>query len=224
MKIKDISKNERPRERLIKSGVKVLSNTELLAIIIEKGSKKENVLELTNKLLQKYNLKSISRVDTSILKKFPGIGEAKACQIVSCFELGRRLSAFKQEDKIKINSAKDISRIFLPELSGLKKEHFIAVYLNSRNKIIKKETIFIGSLNSSIMHPREIFQPAIIESAAAIILIHNHPSGDPKPSDEDIEITKQLIFAGKLLEIEILDHVIIGDKNYYSLKEKGFFN
>lgn len=223
MRIKDISEEERPRERLLKHGPKTLSNAELLAIILRTGNKKENVMELTHKLLQKYHLKSLSRISISTITKLSGIGEAKACQIVACFELGRRLAAFNKERKIKINSAKEIAKMFMPEMSTLKKEHLVSVYLDTRMRIIKEEITFVGSLNTSVTHPREIFQPAISEGAVAVILIHNHPSGDPNPSEEDIETTKQLAAAGKIMGIEILDHVIIGDKKYYSLRDKGHF-
>ena len=223
MRIKDLSKEERPRERLMKYGPGTLSNTELLAIVLRQGSKREGILELVHKLLQKNNLRTLSRTKAENLEKTLGIGKAKACQIVACFELGRRLASFSQEKRMKINSAKDVAKIFLPEMSTLQKEHFKAIYLDSRKNMIKQETIFIGSLNTSVIHSREIFQFAIINGAAAVILVHNHPSGDPNPSDEDIEITKQLTEAGNILQIELLDHVIIGDKKYFSLREKTCF-
>ncbi len=220
MNIKTLPSDERPRERLIKYGVKILTNSELLAIILRTGNKKENVIELSNKFFKKYNLKSLSRLKVSNLKKQLGIGDAKACQIIACFELGRRLSSFKEDKKLKIKSAKDIAKLFIPEMSGLEKENFIGIYLDSRKRIIKQETIFIGSLNESVVHPREIFKIALDENAAAIILLHNHPSGDPSPSSFDIEITKELIKAGDLLGIQVLDHIIVGGKKYVSLKEK----
>jgi len=223
MKIKDISKDERPRERLKKYSPEVLSSSELLAIILGQGTKKENVLVLANKILMNYNLDSLSRLSISELKKTFGIGEVKACQIIACFELGRRVASFNPEKKIIINSAEDIKKLFLSKMSNLKKENFKVIYLDSRKKIIKEETIFVGSLNSTIVHPREIFEPAISEGAAAVILMHNHPSGDSAPSKEDLEITKQLIESGKILGIEVLDHIIIGEKTIYSLRENGFF-
>ena len=220
MNIKTLPSDERPREKLIKYGPRTLTNSELLAIILRTGNKKESVLELSNKFFKKYNLKSLSRLKVSILKKQLGIGDAKACQIMACFELGRRLSAFKENKKSVIKSAKDIAKLFIPEMGGLEKEHFRGIYLNSRKKIIKQETIFVGSLNESVVHPREIFKIALDENAAAIILLHNHPSGDPSPSSFDVEITKELIKAGELLGIQVLDHIIIGGKKYVSLKEK----
>jgi len=224
MKIKQITKKERPRERLIKHGPETLATAELIAIVLGNGTKNKNVIEISNKLLSDYNIDSLSKLNISKLKKNFGIGEAKACQIISCFELGRRVASFNHEEKVAINSVKDIEKFFLPKMSHLKKEHFKVVYLNSRKRIIKEETIFIGSLNTSIIHPREIFEFAIIESAAAIILLHNHPSGDPTPSEDDLEITKQLAGSGKILGIEILDHVIIGNDKVYSFKENGILN
>lgn len=221
MKIKSLPLGDRPREKLIKNGPKTLSNSELLAIILRTGNKKENVINVANKLFNRYNIKSLSRIRINNLKKELGIGEAKACQIIACFELGRRLARFKEDKKLVIKNAKDIAKVFIPEMSSLKKEHFKGIYLDSRKKVIKEETIFIGSLNESVIHPREIFQIALNENAAALILIHNHPSGNPKPSKEDIEITKELVEAGDILGIPVLDHIIIGDKKYFSMREKG---
>ncbi len=222
LKIKDFPLEERPRERLIKLGPKALSTGELLAIILRTGNKKENVLELSNRLIKEYSLQTLSRLRISRLKKTLGIGETKACQLIACFELGKRRAFLKNGNKA-INCAKDIAEFLMPELSNLKKEHFVGLFLDSRKKIIKHETIFIGSLDSSIIHPREIFKIALEESAAAIILVHNHPSGDPDPSIEDIEVTKQIAEAGNVLGVQVLDHVIIGNNRYISLKEKGLF-
>jgi DNA repair protein RadC len=219
MKIKNVLKEERPRERLIKHGSEVLSSAELLAIILREGSKKENVVMLANRILAEYNFDELSRLRVDDLKKIFGIGEAKACQIIACFELGRRANAFIPEKRKIINSAHDIYKLFF-SMGRLKKENFKVIFLDSRKKIINDETIFVGSLNASVIHPREVFDLAIRNNAAAVILVHNHPSGDSSPSDEDLEITKQLISSGKILDIEVLDHVIIGNNNYYSLREK----
>ncbi len=221
MNIKTLPFDERPREKLIKQGVKTLTNSELLAIILRTGSKKESVLELSNKFFKEYNLKSLSRLKISTLKKQLGIGDVKACQIMACFELGKRLSAFKEDKQPQIRNAKDVAELFIPEMRALEKEHFKGIYLDSRKRIIKQENIFVGSLNESVVHPREIFKIALDENAAAIILLHNHPSGDPSPSSFDIEITKELIKAGELLGIQVLDHIIIGGRKYFSLKERG---
>lgn len=221
MNIKTLPTEERPREKLIKHGARTLTNSELLAIILRTGNKKENVLELSNKFFRKYNLKSLSRLKISTLKKQLGIGDVKAGQIIACFELGKRLSAFKEDKRPIIKNAKDVAELFIPEMNTLEKEYFKGIYLDSRKRIIKQETIFIGSLNESVVHPREIFKIALDENAAAIILLHNHPSGDPLPSSFDIEITKELIKAGDLLGIQVLDHIIIGGEKYVSLKEKS---
>jgi DNA repair protein RadC len=222
MKIKSLPSDTRPRERLIKKGSEALSNAELLSVILRTGNKKENVLELSNKILKKYNLLSLSRVRINNLKKISGMGETKACQIVACFELGRRLLSFRKELKPRIEKARDIAKLFMPHMANLKKEYFKGIYLDSRKRIIKEETIFIGNLNTSVIHPREIFQIAFNEGSAALILLHNHPSGDAWPSIDDIEITRQLVEAGEILGIEVLDHIIIGEKRYVSLKEQGF--
>ena len=222
LKIKDMPLEERPREKLIRHGSGVLTNAELLAIILGNGTKRENVLELSKNLLKENNLKLLSRKRINALMRIFGIGQSKACQIVSCFELGRRLASFKDTRDNSINNVRDVVKLFSPDMSYLKKEHFKGIFLDSRKKIIKDETIFIGSLNASIIHPREIFQAAFEEGAAAIILLHNHPSGDPKPSDDDVEITTQLVEAGKILGIEVIDHIIIGHNRYFSFKEKGY--
>ena len=174
--------------------------------------------------MNNYNLKTLSRIRAANLKRNLGIGQAKACQLISCFELGRRMSCIKNGGSKTINSAKDIAKFLIPDLSGLKKEHFIGLFLDSRKRIIKQETIFIGSRVSSTIHPRQIFKTALAESAAAIILVHNHPSGDPKPSEEDIEITKQITEAGDILGIQVLDHIIVGDNKYFSLSERGYLH
>jgi len=217
-KIKDMPEDERPRERLIKYGPKHLSTAELLAIVMRVGTREENALELAKKLLEKYNLPALSKSDVIELRKTLGIGDAKACQIVASFELGRRLLTY--ESKPPIRTPQDVADMFMSELRYLKKEIFKGVYLDTKNRVIADETVSMGSLNTNIVHPREVFKKAIEKSAASIILVHNHPSGDPTPSSEDIELTKRMREAGNLLGIEVFDHVIIGDGKYISLKEK----
>jgi DNA repair protein RadC len=220
MKIKDPIKQDMPRERMEKYGAGVLSNSDLIAILLGCGSKKENVMMLASKILKHHNINALSQLSVPELTSILGIGEAKACKIVACFELGRRLASFTPQEKIKINSSKDIEKIFLPKMSHLKKEHFKVIHLNTRKQIIKEKTIFIGCLDSSIVHPREIFKSAINQGAAAIIIMHNHPSGDPTPSTQDLEITSQIINSGKIIGIEVLDHIIIG-KKIHSIREKN---
>jgi len=222
IKIKEMPADERPREKLIRHGPEFMTDIELLAIILQNGSAKNNVIELSEKIFRQNDLKELSRKGVNSLKSTLGIGEAKACQIISCFELGRRLASYRIRENPKINTAADIAELFLVSMSSLKKEHFIIVLLDSRKKMIKHETIFIGSLNSSIVHPREIFKPAIEECAAAVVLLHNHPSGIPEPSKEDINFTKQLLKGGKILGIDLLDHIIIGEQQYFSFRESGY--
>jgi len=219
MRIKDIPKENRPRERLKREGVEVLSNSELLAVVLQKGTRQENVIDMSNRLLSRYSLEELSRCSLTELKEIPGIGDAKAMQILALFEFNKRHSLSKQNGK-PIKSAKDVFDYAHPKLNGLDKEHFMILHLDTRNKVIKDEIISVGTLNSSIVHPREVFKSAIKESANAIILVHNHPSGDPQPSEEDKAITDKLFSAGELLSIKVLDHVIIGKDQFYSFKEK----
>jgi len=218
--IKNIPLDDQPRIKLIKNGPEHLSDSELLAIILRTGNKKENVLELSRKILQKFNLKNLSTISYNEVKKFPGIKTAKACQILACFELARRFAAYRVH-KEPIKSAKDVFQILMPSLKYAKKEHFIGLYLDTRNYIIRKEIISIGTINSSVIHPREVFSPALTDGACSVILVHNHPSGNPTPSEEDNDITKRLVEAAKVLCIQLLDHVIIGEKSYFSFSEKG---
>lgn len=209
----------RPRERLEIKGPEALSDTELLAIILQKGTKEINVIELSNQLL-KNGFNNLYKMSLNELRKIKGMGFAKACQIKALFELNNRYVFSKKNGK-SIQKAKDVYEYFHPKLSRLEKEYFIVIHLDTKNKIIKEETISIGTLNYSVIHPREVFKSAIRESANAVIMIHNHPSGESEPSDEDLEVTKTLIEAGELLSIKILDHIIIGRDSYYSFAEKG---
>lgn len=221
IRILDMQKEERPRERLINCGAASLSDSELLAIILRTGSKQENVINLAQRILSQYNLKQLSQINTAQLMKIHGIKESKAAQIAACFEIARRLEVFSEDAKPKIASPEDVYKRIYPKLREQKKEMFIELCLDTKNQIIKEDTISIGSLNANIVHPREVFKVALAESAAHIIVAHNHPSGDPTPSREDIEITKKLIEAGKIIGIDVLDHVIIGDKRHFSMKEAG---
>lgn len=221
--IKNIPENERPREKLIKYGAHTLSNSELLAIILRVGSKKDTALTLAQKILNLNNkgLKNIAEANSEELKKFHGISDAKAAQILAVTELSKRISALQAEERMKISSPQDISMLLMEEMRYLKKEYFKIVLLDTKNKIIKVVNISVGNLNSSIVHPREVFIEAIKRSSASMILVHNHPSGEVKPSKEDINITKRLTEAGNIIGIKILDHIIIGDGVYISFKEQG---
>jgi len=221
--IKEMPENERPREKLMRYGSHTLSNSELLAILLRTGSKEQSALELANIVLShdKKGIRYLANCTVEELSKIKGIGQSKACQIIAAIELGNRLSRSALESKKAIRSPKDVKDIFINDMRFLEKEHFKVVFLNTKNEIIAYETISIGSLNASIVHPREVFNRAIKKSSASIILLHNHPSGNPEPSKEDINITKRLIEAGKIIGIEVLDHVIIGDGDYFSLKENS---
>ncbi|WP_132242043.1 RadC family protein [Marinisporobacter balticus] len=216
-----MAESERPREKLIKFGVSVLSNAELLAILIRTGTKETSAIELAQKILSisHSGLRYLADCTIEELSEIKGIAKVKACQIVAAIELGKRLAMSNSKAKLNIRSSRDVANVFMEEMRYYKKEYFKSILLNTKNEIIITENISIGSLNSSLVHPREVFVSAIRKSASSIILIHNHPSGNPDPSNEDIKITKRLIEAGKIIGIEILDHIIIGDGNYLSLKE-----
>lgn len=221
--MKDVHIADRPRERLIRQGAESLSNQELIAILLGSGTKQESVLHLANRVLtffeQIHELKNATIEEIMSIK---GIGKAKAVQLLAAVELGRRLSQQQTEERYTIRSPQDAASYLMPDMTSLKQEHFVVLFLNVKNQVLHKQTIFIGSLNASIVHPREIFREAVKRSAASIICAHNHPSGNPSPSSEDIDVTKRLIESGLIMGIELLDHVIIGDHKFISLKEKGY--
>jgi DNA repair protein RadC len=219
LKIRDFPSEEKPRERLEKYGAQALSNSELLAIILGKGTRDKNVVDLSKEILSKYNLNELSQINVASLSKIKGIGFAKACQIVACFELGRRNACFNSDEKPAISCAKDVFNILNPRLRGVKQENFIGLFLDTKKKLIKEEVIFMGSLDSTVIHPREILKIAVLESAAAIITAHNHPSGDPTPSNEDLFVTRQIANACREMAIPLLDHIVIGYDNFVSIRE-----
>lgn len=223
MMIRDYPYEDRPRERLKTEGAQSLSNHELLAILLRTGTKKESVLQLANRLLKHFEgLRLLKDATIEEITSIKGIGSVKAIQILAALELGRRISRLTYEDRYVIRSPEDGANYVMEEMRFLTQEHFVCLYLNTKNQVIHKQTIFIGSLNASIVHPREVFKEAFRRSAASIICFHNHPSGDPSPSKEDIEVTKRLAECGKIIGIELLDHLIIGEKKFVSLKEKGY--
>ncbi len=219
--IKDLAESERPREKLLKFGVQSLSNVELLAILIRTGTKNNSAIDLSQKLLSfsSQGIRFLADCTVEELRQIKGIGISKACQIIAAIELGKRLAMSSLNNTPCIKSPLDVANIFMEEMRYYKKEYFKIILLNTKNQIIAVEDISIGILNSSLVHPREVFVRAIKKSSSSIILLHNHPSGNPEPSTEDIKITKRLIEAGKIIGIEILDHVIIGDGKYISMKE-----
>lgn len=221
-KVKELPLDDRPREKLILRGPQSLSDAELIAILLRTGTKGKNVIQIAQGLLQKYgNLNILSTQTIEAIKNFSGIGKDKAASLIAAFEISRRADSQKKWfSNKKITSPSDVAEVFIPLLRDEVKEKFIVVCLNTANKIIKHELISVGNLNSSVVHPREVFKVAIENNSANIILLHNHPSGNPEPSREDISLTKKLIEAGKLMEIQVFDHIIIAGNNYCSLVEK----
>jgi DNA repair protein RadC len=221
--IRDFPEDERPRERLISDGPESLANHELLAILLRTGTKDESVLQLANRLLNHFEgLRLLKDATIEEMTSIKGIGTAKAVQILAAIELGRRISRLQYDERYVIRSPEDGAKYVMEDMRFLSQEHFVCLYLNTKNQVIHRKTVFIGSLNASIVHPREVFKEAIKRSAASIICAHNHPSGDPTPSREDIEVTKRLVECGRMIGIELLDHLIIGDRKFVSLKEKGY--
>lgn len=221
MLIKDVPEEERPRERLVKYGAKNLSTNELIAIILKTGTRDYSSKYLANEILKMVkDVSDLKKITLSKLININGIGAVKAIEFLAAIELGRRVYDSKPLDNnLKCNGAEKIFKHFRSELSGLNQEHFYCLYLNQQKRLIDKKLLFKGTLNKSLIHPREIFKGAYLSSAAYIICIHNHPSGNVIPSSEDINITDNLVNIGKLQGIPIIDHIIIGDNNYYSFYE-----
>jgi DNA repair protein RadC len=221
--VHDLPLSERPRERLLKHGVTALSQPELLALILGRGIKNESVMVTAQNLLSQFgNLKNLAAASVEELRQVKGIGPAKAAQIKAAFELSRRLDEQDgSEQKVTIKSPDNVIKEVKNELKGKRKEHFYILSLNTRNQWIKSHPISIGSLDSSIVHPREVFKEAISSLAASVILVHNHPSGDPTPSNDDIQLTRRFKEAGELLGIEVLDHIIVCDHTHLSMKAKN---
>jgi len=215
--IGDLPNEEKPREKLLSQGPEALSIRELLAVLLVTGTSKEGLLEISSRLIRDYGEKSIlSERNPTKLSKDMDVPLVKACQIVACGELGRRFYDRSESGLSTIRNAKDVYE-YLQDMRTLPKEHMRGLYLNSHNRILRDEVITIGTVNASMVHPREVFRPAIECNAAALILAHNHPSGEAQPSAEDVEITAQLVKAGKILGINILDHVIITKNSFASI-------
>lgn len=220
--IRDMAAGERPRERLVQVGPTAVSTAELLAILLRTGVPGENVVRLAERLLIQFkDLPGLARASIPELMTVHGVGEAKAVEIKAALEIGRRLLASAPQEKPRVSSPADAANLLMSEMMFLEKEHLKLVLLDTRNNVLGTPTIYVGSLNTSVIRVAELFRAAIRENAAAFIVAHNHPSGDPSPSPEDIRVTRQLAQAGKLLDIEVLDHVIIGHQRYVSLKERG---
>ena len=221
--IKEFDQEDRPREKLISKGADSLSDEELLAIIIGTGTREKNVVELSREILQTFSYDSLSDIEVSELTKIKGIKSAKASSIVASLRFGQRSAQKTMERKIiKISSSEDIYNYLKNELVDKKNEYFYAILLDTKNVIISKEVISIGILDASLVHPREAFKLAVKKSAKSIIFAHNHPSGDYTPSNDDFKTTQRLVQAGAILDIEVLDHIIIGKDGYYSFKKENF--
>jgi DNA repair protein RadC len=220
--IHDLPESERPRERLQKHGPEALSAQELLALVIGRGVSRKSVMTIAQELVSKFgNIKAISEATLEELSQIKGIGFAKAVQIKACFELGKRQDLEPELKDFDIKDPQSVVKAIRASIKDKAKEHFKLILLNARNKIIGISTISIGSLNASIVHPREVFKDAIVHNAYSVVLAHNHPSGDPEPSEDDLTMTKRLIGAGKILGIEVLDHIIITKNGYFSFKDRG---
>ena len=218
MNLKELSLELRPRERLQQQGLSVLSTAELLAIILKSGTPQENVLQLSQHLLSKYGLQQLSLATLEELQQEHGIGLAKACQILAVFELSRRIPQPQKEQQL-ITCAKDVAQIYLPQLQSLQQEQFMVLYLDTKHRLAGDEILTKGILNASLIHPREVFYGAIKHLAHSIIVLHNHPSGDPTPSAEDVDISKRLKKTGEILGISLVDHIIIGHTSWWSWQE-----
>jgi len=214
-KIKDLAKVDRPREMLEKYGSEKLSDAQLLAILLRTGTKDCNVIELSKKILKKFPPEKLLQATIKDLNAVHGLGKVKACEIIACLELGKRI--LKDKQSALILSPKDVWEN-CKDIRDHKKEHFVVFYLDTRNQQIQREIISVGTLNANLVHPREVFELAIKHMCAQIIVAHNHPSGNPEPSDDDLAITKRLQEAGKILGIEVIDHVIVTKTAYQSLK------
>jgi DNA repair protein RadC len=221
-KITQWPKNERPRERLLQHGPQHLTEAELLGILLGKGTKKKTAIDLARELLDRYeSLENLFSRSPSELMKIKGIGSAKAATLLAAFQLVRRLQSKTSKERPSFKRAKDVASYYLPLMKDLRKEVFRVLLLSRANRLIKEVTISEGTLDASIVHPRDVFREALLEPAAGVILIHNHPSGNPSPSEEDLRITKQLVEAGRLLGIKVYDHIILAGESHRSLADDG---
>ena len=223
--VRDLPLSERPRERLLKLGSEALSAQEILAVILGRGTKGESVMMTSQKLLSRFgNLKGVANASVEELIQTKGIGPAKATQIKAALEFSRRLEADASEKpRPVLKSPEDVAAEVKSQLKGKKKEHFLVLCLDTRNRLMGRKLVSMGSLDTSIVHPREVFKEAVSSCAASVIFAHNHPSGDPEPSKEDVELTKRLVRAGEIMGIDVLDHIIVCDKSHVSLKARNLF-
>ena len=222
--VRDLPADERPREKLLTAGAASLSNTELLAVLLRTGVKNDSALRVAEKVLALYKergLAAITQMSAKELSSIKGVGMAKAATILAAVELGRRLALKAAEARTVVHGPADAASYVMPRFRFERREHFAVLLLNAKNHILALKTISVGTLTSSVVHPREVFQAAIEQSAASVILVHNHPSGDPAPSGEDLAVTRRMVEAGEIMDIPVLDHVIVGYDKFISLKEEG---
>ncbi len=220
--VKELPAAERPRELLLAKGPSALSNAGLLAILLRTGTSRESVLRLAEQLLARHGgLSGLGGLAPQEMSKLKGIGPAKAVTVAAAVELGKRMAAMAAGERPVVRSPQDAAELMLPRLRYEKKELFIALLLSTKNHVLASPTLAVGTLSASVVDPRELFREAINHNAASVVLVHNHPSGDPTPSQEDVALTRKMSEAGRLLDISVLDHLIIGDGKYVSLKEKG---
>jgi DNA repair protein RadC len=220
--IRDLPTVERPRERLLQYGPAALSNAELLAILWRTGTPRESVLEMASRVLSQFgSLSAMAKASVQELTKLRGIGEAKAIELHAAVELGRRTVSLAPEDRLTVRSPADIANFCIPDMALLDRETLRVILFNMKNQVLAVQDLYRGSLNRSVVRVAEVFREAIRQNAAAIAVVHNHPSGDPSPSSEDVAVTRDLVDAGRLLDIEVLDHIIVAGQRYVSLKERG---
>lgn len=221
-RIKEMPAGERPRERLLKYGASALSNAELIAIVLRSGLAGQNVLELAQALLARFEgLPGLARASTEELAGVKGMGEAKTTQVKAALELGKRLSLTAPEDNPQIKSPEDVATLVMADMALLEQEHFRTLLLDAKNRVQSVQTIYVGKLDGVNIRVGDVFREAVRRNAAAMVVVHNHPSGDPTPSPEDVRVTEQMVQAGRLLGIDVLDHLVIGRGRYVSLKERG---
>ncbi|MDO4485224.1 MAG: DNA repair protein RadC [Bacillota bacterium] len=220
MNIRELPKDEKPREKLLREGSGSLSTTELLAVLISSGTRTSSALEIAGKLLtmDRRGIRYLAECSPEELERINGMGKARICTILAAVELGKRISAAPAEKRKLIRSSSDIADIFMEKMRYYKKEYFICLLINAKGEIIEETEVSIGDLCSSTTHPREVFVSAVKRSAGSVVFLHNHPSGDPTPSETDIVTTRRLMEAGNILGIPVLDHIIIGDGTYVSMK------
>lgn len=218
--IRDLPRHERPREKMLRYGPDVLSDAELLALVFRTGTRECGALALANQVLSRSGKEGLLSADPQELAALKGVGPAKACELCACVELGRRLFQGKKTELRRILSPRDVFEE-LKDIRSSRKEHFVVFFLDARNQQIRREIISVGTVNASLVHPREVFEPAVRHTAVQVIVAHNHPSGDKEPSAEDIDVNKRLVAAGALLGIQIIDHVIVTSCEFLSFKSRG---